>query len=434
MRSHHLGVLSLVVVSSALGGCGFLKSLVGKNSVDLSEAKMEKMSASLRQDDQTTICPRERVQLVIAADVLLKGDDKPKHLETYAGGTGANKNDKMEFSDFMFTSNLGQFDENGFLTPNQDVLASAGKEVEIVTAFKREPAKFATTHKYKPSYGCIKGIGAGGASGQDGQIGETGSGGSNGEYGGADRVGGQGTNGGQGNPGGSGADGAAGPSVVAYATYVKTPFYDKLVAIKMSGDAEDFILVNVGQAVTIYANGGDGGAGGSGGPGGAGGSGGSGFSGGNGGGGGAGGNGGSGGRGGPGGNIELVFDVNHPELAGQIKLDAGGGEAGPMGASGEGGSGGSAGTATEQGGTAGTKGTDGPVGAHGSAGQAGADGRVNTHAGNVGAKFAGLTNGVELLDAPSAAPIDPPLEDAAPKGKKKHHKKPSTGEAGAKTL
>ena len=91
------------------------------------------------------------------------------------------------------------------------------------------------------------------------------------------------------------------------------------------------------------------------------------------------------------------------------------------------------GSATEQGGSGGTKGTDGPSGARGSAGQAGADGHVNAHAGNVGDKFASLSNGVELLEAPAAAPVAPAVDDAAPKGKKKHDKKPPQGQVGAKT-
>ena len=106
MRNAQVTALaSIVLASSVLGGCGFLKSLVGKNSVDLSEAQMQKMSASLRKPDTATICPREKVQLIVSADVLLKGDKAAKHLETYEGGAGANKNDKMEFSDFVFTSN-----------------------------------------------------------------------------------------------------------------------------------------------------------------------------------------------------------------------------------------------------------------------------------------------------------------------------------------
>lgn len=433
MRNAHVTALaSIVLASSVLGGCGFLKSLVGKNSVDLSEAQMQKMSASLRKADTATICPREKVQLVVTADVILKGDSQAKHLETYAGGAGANKNDKMEFSDFLFTSNNGQFDEYGFLTPNHDILASTDKEFEVVTAFKRQPQKFAVTNKYKPSYDCIKNAGAGGQDGQDGAQGESGQAGQAGQYGGSDNVGGNGSAGGPGNGGGSGGDGAAGPNVVAYATLVKTPFYDKLVAIKVTGDTEDFVLVPVDHPITIRANGGAGGSGGNGGRGGAGGSGGAGAAGGDGGAGGTGGQGGSGGRGGPGGQIELIFDGAHPELASQIKLDATGGDAGAAGEGGEGGSGGSAGSATGQGGGAGAKGTDGPAGARGSAGQRGADGHVNAHAGAVADKFSGL-NGITLLDVPATAPATDDVAPAPAKTKKHDKKKSGKGEIGAKT-
>ena len=150
-----------------------MKSLVGKNSVDLSEAQMQKMDVGLRKQDPT-ICPREKIQMVVMADVLLKGDKQAKKLETFTGGAEANKNDKMEFRDFTFASNLGQFDQYGFLTPNQDVLASTDKEFEVVTAYKREPTKFNVTHKYKPSYDCIKNAGTGGTPGTDGQDGSSG--------------------------------------------------------------------------------------------------------------------------------------------------------------------------------------------------------------------------------------------------------------------
>jgi hypothetical protein len=427
MRASHLTALtSIVLASSFLGGCGFLKSLVGKNSVDLSEAQMQKMDVGLRKQEPT-ICPREKIQMIVTADVLLKGDKQAKHLETYQGGAGANKNDKMEFSDFTFASNLGQVDQFGFLTPNQDVLASTDKQFEIVTAFKREPTKFNVTQKYKPSYECIKDAGQGGKPGEDGQDGSSGGAGQAGAYGGTDNVGGRGAQGGPGNPGASGTDGGNGPNVVAYATIVKTPFYDKLVAIKVTGDVEDFVLVPVGQPVTIRANGGAGGAGGAGGNGGNGGSGGSGAAGGDGGNGGQGGQGGQGGRGGQGGAIELTYDVGHPELAQQIKLDASGGAAGEAGPQGNGGSGGSGGSAG-QGGTAGAQGTQGPNGAQGAAGTAGPNGHANAHPGSVADKFSGL-NGITLLDQPAAA-----SEDAAPAPTpKKKSKKKSTGQTGAKT-
>jgi hypothetical protein len=112
---------------------------------------------------------------------------------------------------------------------------------------------------------------------------------------------------------------------------VKTPYYDKLVAIKLSGDVEDVLLAPVDQPIVIKATGGPGGPGGSGGSGGRGGSGGSGNPGGQGGG---GGQGGKGGVGGPGGSIDFVFDARYPELANSIHLDVSGGEAGEAGEAG----------------------------------------------------------------------------------------------------
>jgi hypothetical protein len=209
---------------------------------------------------------------------------------------------------------------------------------------------------------------------------------------------------------------------------VKTPYYDKLVAIKLTGDMDDFLLAPVDQPIVIQALGGAGGEGGSGGSGGNGGSGGGGNPGGQGGSGGQGGNGGRGGTGGPGGSIDFVFDARFPELASVIKLDVSGGTGGEAGASGHGGSAGSGGsgmtpTGATQSTPGGQRGNDGPNGAPGSAGQKGPDGHASAHAGRVGDQFANLTGGVSLLEGVAAA-------DAAPDPKGKGGK--GTSKSGAK--
>ncbi|MEO6573044.1 MAG: hypothetical protein ABIP89_04340, partial [Polyangiaceae bacterium] len=200
--------LAFVLASSATG-CGFMKSLIGKNSVDLSEANVKSIAADIRKP-QKTICPREVVQMVVTAEVTLKGEDKAKMLQTYEGGAGANKNDKLEFTDFGFASQQGAFDQYGFFAPNKDVIATAGTEFEIQTVFKRRAEKLNVKAKYKPDYACIK---EAGALGEPGQAGDTGPGGRAGEMAMGGRNGGNGAPGG---PGSSGGDGAAGPRIQAF--------------------------------------------------------------------------------------------------------------------------------------------------------------------------------------------------------------------------
>jgi len=210
--------------------------------------------------------------------------------------------------------------------------------------------------------------------------------------------------------------------VQGFATMVKTPYYDKLVAIKLTGDVDDVLLAPVDQAIVLKATGGSGGPGGSGGSGGHGGRGGGGNPAGQGGSGGQGGNGGKGGIGGPGGTLELTFDPRYPELANTIHLDVSGGEAGEAGAAGRGGDGGGGGNGmTPQGGTSvasGQKGGDGPGGASGSQGQKGPDGRASAHAGKAADQFAGL-EGITLLDGAAAgvAEAQPAPDTKAGKGK-----------------
>jgi len=196
---------------------------------------------------------------------------------------------------------------------------------------------------------------------------------------------------------------------------VKTPFYDKLIAVRISGDFEDFVLVPEGQPFSVRAPGGRGGSDGRGGSGGHGGYGGSApYVGGPGGQGGSGGSGGVGANGGAGGSIDLVVDSRFPDLARLITLDAPGGEGGAPGSAGEGGQGGTGGAGTGQ---SGKKGPDGAAGAHGapgSGGRRGPDGRVSARAGSVNDQFSGLTGGVAVIGEESTgaafagteAPID----------------------------
>lgn len=425
VRRTVLASVLLVGAGSLLGGCHVWNRLWGKDTIDLSKADVKSMSVDIRKE-RKTICPREQVQMAVFADAILDGEKDKKSYETWAG-KNANKNDKLDFVDFAFHSDQGQFDKDGWFQPNASVLATTDKEFEIKTVYKKQPDKFSFTTKYKPDYQCIKSGGKDGQAGGGGESGPSGQSGQDGQMGSDSQAGGSGTSGGQGGPGGDGSAGGAGPHIVAYATMVKTPYYDKLVALKLTGDLDDFLLAPVDQPFSLHATGGAGGPGGAGGSGGHGGHGGSGNPGGQGGQGGQGGNGGRGGNGGPGGTVELVFDPAFPELAHAISPDVSGGPGGAPGSGGQGGSRGTGGSGiTPSGSTqsapSGQDGGDGPNGAQGSAGQSGPDGRSAAHPGRVADRFANL-EGITLLEQ-DAAPAPPP--DATPAkpaaGKKKQSK------------
>lgn len=390
-------VLAAGIVAIATSGCGFFRRLAGTDTISLEKAEVKSMSVDLRRQNKT-ICPRESVQMAVFAEVVLEGDKQGKQVETWAGHDGANKNDKLDFTEFAFHSEQGQFDRDGWFSPNPNLLLTAGKEFEIKSVFRRRPDKFTFTTSYKPDYTCIKGAGGGGAPGHDGEAGNPGQAGKEGRTGSSSQAGGPGGDGGVGTPGGQGSDGAPGPHLVAYATLVKTPFYDRLVAIAIEGDDKDFLLVPEGQPVTLHASGGAGGVGGRGGQGGQGGHGGSGNPGGAGGKGGAGGHGGNGGNGGPGGSIELVYDARFPDLKAQIRLDVSGGPAGPGGSGGPGGGVGRGGSGMTPSGSsgqspppapAGPDGSEGSAGAGGTPGRPGPDGRASAKPGNVKDKLGG---------------------------------------------
>jgi hypothetical protein len=392
MSSRISKVLLLAGALASVSGCGVLRSMAGRNTVDLEGADVRSMGVDIRKQ-QKTICPRERVQMAVFADVLLRGETQVQKLETWEGD--ANRNGKMDFEPFAFHSEQGSFDQEGWFTPNPDLARTAAREFELRTVYRKRPDKFSFTTTYKPDYRCITAGGASGEPGASGASGATGTAGESGSFGSSESAGG---NGGDGRPGGSGGDGGpggAGASLEAFATYVKTPFYEKLVAIRIVGSQSDFLLVHPESAFVLEARGGPGGAGGNGGRGGDGGRGGSGNPAGAGGRGAQGGNGGNGGAGGPGGSVKLVVDERFPEIAQVVKIDVSGGAGGPPGGPGGGGSRGSGGTGMN-GAATGTDGTEGQQGQSGAAGSNGPQGSATSALGAVAEKFSGL-QGIELL-------------------------------------
>ena len=422
------GASSLVLVAAVtLGGsagCAFLKSLTSNNTINLEGADVKSVGVDIRKQ-QKTICPRERVQMAVFMEVTLKGDKAAKSVETWQGSGAVNKNDKLDFAEFAFHSDMGTFDGEGWFSPKGDMQVSAGKEFALTTAYMKQPDKFSFNTTYKPDYDCVKQAGKGGEGGPPGGGGKSGSDGATGKSGGTTEPGDNGGDGGDGDPGQDGGDGGDGPRIEAFATFVKTPFYEKLLAVRISGDVDDLLLAPADQPLKLVAAGGQGGSGGPGGNGGRGGGGGSGIKGGKGGTGGRGGSGGTGGRGGKGGEISLVFDERFPELNALFQLEVGGGAGGSPGPSGSSGSGGSAGPGTGQNGKMGSSGKDGPRGSDGRAGPAGPAGRASGKAGRVSDRFSGLT---DITPLGEAAPVEPP-KDEKPKDEKSKGDKGKGGKA-----
>lgn len=383
-------VLLAVVSATSLASCGAFRRMAGNDVVVLEKADVRAMAVDIRKPVKT-ICPREDVQMAVIADVVLDGESGAKRVETYVGRGTVDRNDKMDFDEFSFVSAEGRFDAQGWFIPDRNLLTTAGKPFEIRSVFKRRPEKLSATMSYRPDYACIRSGGAPGRAGEHGAGGQGGQAGGDGSRGSATSAGNAGGDGAPGTAGGNGGGGARGPSFQAFASMVKTPFYERLVGIVITGEVTDFLLVPEGQPIVLLARGGNGGDGGGGGGGGAGGSGGAGNPGGRGGSGGAGGNGGSGGAGGDGGTIDLMIDPRFPGIASQVSVDVAGGTAGSAGGAGAGGAPGTGGSAAmaPAGGAArqGDSGSGGAPGTAGSPGRPGAPGRSFVNKGNVSDMF-----------------------------------------------
>jgi hypothetical protein len=396
MFSRSLFTFALAALALPLAGCVVLDRLGGTDTVDLRRATIRRMNVTLRKPTQT-ICPREQVQLDVAMTAVPEGGKEEKTYETWAGRGAVNKNDHLDFSDFAFQSDQGQFDKDGWLAPLQALTATAGHEIVVHVVYNPSPLIFSSTYKWKPDYACITSASAAGQAGVAGGVGKDGAPGKPGDAGGVMNAGGDGRDGAVGGVGMEGTAGGPGPKVRVAVTYVKTPFYDKLVGVRLVGGITDMLLLHPGQAFVIHANGGPGGAGGTGGKGGPAGDGAAGNPGGQGGNGGVGGTGGRGGNGGAGGTIDLVYDPHFPELATAVTFDVAGGAGGAGGAAGSSGERGMGGKGlapqnSPSGSSDGAKGHHGIDGPAGGVGRAGAHGSASAHAGAMEDAFEGLTD------------------------------------------
>ena len=131
---------ALAMGTSSITGCHFWNRLWGKDTVDLAKADIKSMSVDIRKE-RKTICPREPVQMAVFVEAVLDGDKDKKNIETWAGKGSVNKNDKLDFVEFAFQSDLGAFDKEGWFAPNASLLASTDKEFEIKTVYKKQPDK-----------------------------------------------------------------------------------------------------------------------------------------------------------------------------------------------------------------------------------------------------------------------------------------------------
>jgi hypothetical protein len=400
--------LALVFLALPLAGCNVLNRISGTDTVDLRRATIRRMNVALRKTDQT-VCPREQVQMGVFMTAIPEGGKEEKTYETWVGRGAVNKNDALDFTDFAFQSDVGQFDKDGWFAPLADLRATAGHELVVHVTYNPSPLIFTYTYKWKPDYACITSATASGPAGVAGATGKDGAPGKIGDGGGVMSSGGDGHDGAIGGVGADGTNGGPAQKVHAVVTYVKTPFYEKLVGVRLTGAVTDFLMVNPGQPFTLHVTGGAGGAGGTGGKGGHGGDGAAGNPGGHGANGGVGGPGGTGGNGGGGGTIEVVYDARFPELVNAVTFDVNGGPGGAggkAGAYGEGGVGGKGlapqnSPATSPDGAKGHQGQEGLAGAGGHPGPAGV---ASAHAGPLGDAFVAIPDVTPLSAVPAPRP------------------------------
>src|SRR5262249_12782589 len=201
------------------------------------------------------ICPREPVQMWVTVDARLPKQSSVTRLETWAGDAKARRNGMLDFANFAFTSGEGSFDEYGWFRPNGDVFATVERGFGIRAALRHQPDRVAELQGLDPDY---RGVRTAGGAGRGGREGNSGSGGSSGADG---NEGSAGVAGAPGAPGDPGGPGESGPRLTAFATFVRTRFYPRLIAVRIDGPVRDFMLAPPDQELTLIAQGGPGGGG-----------------------------------------------------------------------------------------------------------------------------------------------------------------------------
>jgi hypothetical protein len=272
--------------------------------------------------DRAGVCPRERTRFEVV------------------GRSADGRIRAISEEGFELSSPEGTFDDFGYFTPNTDLRASV-EPIAVTAVMRGGGAPVTLASSFATDYMCIVAAGASGARGVDGMDGERGDRGDKGTSAldANDGIARPGMRGGEGENGTNGGDGAPGPHLRMFVTWVRTAQHDKLLAVRVTGDVTDLVLLPPDAVADLRAVGGDGGNGGRGGEGGIGGEAGElgqdrrrfGGVGGN------GGEGGNAGSGGDGGTLDVVYDARYPELVSHTRLDVSGGHAGNAGPGGLGG-------------------------------------------------------------------------------------------------
>lgn len=376
-------VVSLALLG--LGGCSFFGALAGGGAggglvmaVDMEKVDVDAIALEL-PGTPTTWCPGQSGSFTVVAQGTERRGGKAVTLRTAPEGTtGSALRGKMDLVEFAMAARGGTVERGVFTASGDPFAALLGYDLRAT--YRNETDETTVVH-LDPVYGCIRGAGSSGLAGEWGE----------GGYAGSDA-------GQAGSAGGPGGNGGPGPRIVAYATLVRTPKYDRMGLLRIEGDVEQLTLFDPAEGITVIASGGVGGTGGSGGDGAQGadpqGQG------------GPGGPGGDGGNGGDGGEVVLVVDDRYPDLAQHIGIDVAGGSPGDAGSGGYGGAGGPAperACDSCEDPPPGPEGAAGPSGRPGS--QGGRPGRSEVRVGDVTAAFASLPPGIALRDDPRPRPV-----------------------------
>lgn len=395
--------LAMCVALATTGtGCGVFKLLGsglggGSSAFSANMDKYEVDSIDLEiAESPTHFCPGSSTAFTIVASATKKKGGASQTLRTAsATATGADVRGKMDLAEFGMEARGGTVARGVFSTNGDPWATLLG--FDLRATFRADKTKVVEKH-FDPIYSCFTSAGTSGLQGGEGEGGAW-----------ADGAGGAG---GYAGPGGMGGPG---PRLVAYVTIVRTPKYDRLGLLKVSGDVEQLVPFDLATGIVVYAGGGQGGWGGRGGDGGAG----SDPQ-------GAGGPGGAGGQGGPGGDggeVRVVIDDRYPELGTIVGVNVSGGSPGPGGNGGNGGVGGAAPEKACDECEQPAPGADGPGGPAGPDGTiAGRDGRSELYVENVDAVFSDLPAGVAMRDDPRAQPVAPPPPPPSGKSGKKRRR------------
>jgi len=371
---HSISTLAIATLLST-SGCAFITGLTAVGGADASAftVNMEDYSVkkiSLSTEPSTdSLCPGSTLQVRVLAEAVELKTSTSVPLETAANGaSAAESRGKMDPIEFAMAARGGTITD-GVFTANPEPFATL-LGFDIKATYGLDTSKTVVQY-FAPDYSCFKLVGLRGPSGNSGSWGAQGS-----------------SNGGAGGMGGPGGPGSPGPDVIAVATIVQTPLYDRVGLIKVS-PTEELTLFDLDSGITVLAQGGQGGPGGTGGRGGEGpqpeGTG------------GPGGPGGVGGPGGGGGRVLLILDERYPELADVIGIDVSGGASGSGGFGGKGGPGAPpfspcSGCKTTH---TGKRGSNGPSGSEGDI--VGSEGRAEVRHENIAEHFTELPTGIRIL-------------------------------------